>query len=230
MAKMQRILLADDDQAFCDLLKEYLGRQGYEVEAVHDGAAAIKAATEASYDAMVLDVMMPKADGYRVLKELRSPGRMPILMLTARGEDVDKIVGLELGADDYLAKPCNPRELAARLKAVLRRTQPQPAGSEHIALGDLELTPAARAVKLKGQSIELTGAEFDVLRALVEDAGRVLSKDELARRALRRPLGLFDRSIDMHVSRLRSKLGEGDDGSPRIKTVRNRGYLYVMAP
>src|ERR1044071_8076920 len=140
---MPRILLADDDQGFCTLLKEYLGKQGYAVDAVHDGLSAIKAASDGGYDVMILDVMMPKADGFRVLKELRSPGRMPILMLTARGDDADKIVGLELGADDYLAKPCNPRELAARLKAILRRTQPQSAGSEHVVLGDLELTPAA---------------------------------------------------------------------------------------
>jgi DNA-binding response OmpR family regulator len=221
---MSKILLADDDVAFCDLLCEYLARQGYETAAVHDGEAAIRAASAGGYDAMILDVMMPKADGFQVLKALRSPGRMPILMLTARGDDVDKIVGLEMGADDYLAKPCNPRELAARLKAILRRTHSQ-AGGEVLARGDLELIPAARAVKLRGEPVDLTGAEFDVLRALVEDAGQVISKDELARRALRRPLGAFDRSIDMHVSRLRSKLGE-----PRIKTVRNRGYLYVVGP
>lgn len=223
---MQKILLADDDQSFCGLLTEYLGRQGYAVDAVHDGLAAIKSASQGDYDAMILDVMMPRADGFRVLGELHASRRLPILMLTARGEDVDKIVGLEMGADDYLAKPCNPRELAARLKAILRRTQPAPAGRETIACGDVELAPAARAVKLRGQPVDLTGAEFDVLRALVEDAGRVLSKDELARRALRRPLGLFDRSIDMHVSRLRSKLGD-NGGGVRIKTVRNRGYLYV---
>jgi DNA-binding response OmpR family regulator len=165
MRKMQRILLADDDQAFCGLLKEYLARQGYDVDVVHDGASAISRATDGAYDAMILDVMMPRADGFRVLKELRSPGRMPILMLTARGEDVDKIVGLEMGADDYLAKPCNPRELAARLKAILRRTQPQPASGDTIVCGDVELVTAARSVKLRGQPLELTGAEFDVLRA-----------------------------------------------------------------
>src|ERR1041385_316075 len=148
---MPRILLADDDQGFCTLLKEYLGKQGYAVDAVHDGLAAIKAASEGGYDVMILDVMMPKADGFRVLKELRSPGRMPILMLTARGEDDDKIVGLEMGADDYLAKPCNPRELAARLKAILRRTQP-PAGAEQVTCGDLELSPSARAVTLRGET------------------------------------------------------------------------------
>jgi two-component system response regulator CpxR len=227
---MRRILLADDDQAFCDLLKQYLAREGYAVDAVHDGLAAIKSASDGAYDVMILDVMMPRADGFRVLKELRSPGRMPILMLTARGEDVDKIVGLEMGADDYLAKPCNPRELAARLKAILRRTQAHAGGGEAISCGDLELAPAARAVTLAGQPIDLTGAEFDVLRVLVEDAGRVVSKEDLARRALRRPLGLFDRSIDMHVSRLRNKLGDASVGGPRIKTVRNRGYVYAAAP
>ena len=227
IAPPHRILLADDDQAFCALLKEYLETQGYEVTAVHDGVAAIKSASGGTCDAMILDVMMPHADGFRVLEQLRATSRLPVLMLTARGEDVDKIVGLEMGADDYLAKPCNPRELAARLRAILRRSRPLSGSVETIARGDLELLPAAREVKLRGAPVTLTGAEFDVLRVLVEEAGRLVSKEELAKRALRRPLGLFDRSVDMHVSRLRSKLGDNGTGSARIKTVRNRGYLYV---
>ena len=227
IALPHRILLADDDRAFCALLKEYLETQGYEVTAVHDGVAAIKSASEGGCDAMILDVMMPRADGFRVLEQLRATSRLPVLMLTARGEDVDKIVGLEMGADDYLAKPCNPRELAARLRAILRRSRPLSGPVETITRGDLELLPAAREVRLHGMPMTLTGAEFDVLRVLVEEAGRLVSKEELAKRALRRPLGLFDRSVDMHVSRLRSKLGDTGAGGARIKTVRNRGYLYV---
>ncbi|WP_039749110.1 response regulator transcription factor [Solimonas variicoloris] len=222
-----RVLLADDDVGFCELLSEYLRSQGFEVDAVHDGLAAIEQAGRGAHDVLVLDVMMPKADGFRVLERLRSSHRLPVVMLTARGEDVDRIVGLELGADDYVAKPCNPRELAARLRAVLRRSHPAAADPAPLRCGDLELVPAARLVKVGGRPVELTGAEFDVLRALIEDAGQVIAKEDLSRRALNRRLGAFDRSIDMHVSRLRQKLGPHSDGSPRVRSVRNRGYLYA---
>ncbi|NKF22149.1 response regulator transcription factor [Solimonas marina] len=222
-----QILLADDDVGFCDLLSEYLRSQGFDVTAVHDGLAAIEHAERGIYDLLVLDVMMPKADGFRVLERLRASHRIPVVMLTARGEDIDRIVGLELGADDYVPKPCNPRELAARLRAVLRRSQPNTAEQTVLRCGDIELTPASRTVRLSGQAIELTGAEFDVLRILIEDAGQVITKDDLSRRALNRRLGAFDRSIDMHISRLRQKLGPHADGNPRVRSVRNRGYLYV---
>ncbi|NGY05571.1 response regulator transcription factor [Solimonas terrae] len=222
-----QVLLADDDVGFCELLSEYLRNQGFEVSAVHDGLAAIEQAERGIYDVMVLDVMMPKADGFRVLERLRANQRIPVVMLTARGEDIDRIVGLELGADDYVSKPCNPRELAARLRAVLRRSQPNSAEQTSLRCGDLELLPASRSVRLNGQAIELTGAEFDVLRTLIEDAGQVIAKEDLSRRALNRRLGAFDRSIDMHISRLRQKLGAHADGTPRVRSVRNRGYLYV---
>ncbi|MGH8446600.1 MAG: response regulator [Solimonas sp.] len=224
-----RVLLADDDIGFCELLSEYLRNQGFEVAAVHDGLAAIEQVERGIYDVLVLDVMMPKADGFRVLERLRSSHRIPVVMLTARGEDVDRIVGLELGADDYVSKPCNPRELAARLRAVLRRSQPAPTDPTPMRCGDLELLPASRSVKVAGQAIELTGAEFDVLRTLIEDAGQVIAKEDLSRRALNRRLGAFDRSIDMHISRLRQKLGPHADGAARVRSVRNRGYLYVNA-
>ncbi|MFT4047963.1 MAG: response regulator [Solimonas sp.] len=223
------ILLADDDIGFCELLSEYLRHQGFDVGTVHDGLAAIEQVDRGVYDVLVLDVMMPKADGFRVLERLRASHRIPVVMLTARGEDVDRIVGLELGADDYVAKPCNPRELAARLRAVLRRSQPAAADPTPLRCGDLELLPASRSVRVGGQAIELTGAEFDVLRTLIEDAGQVIAKEDLSRRALNRRLGAFDRSIDMHISRLRQKLGPHADGNPRVRSVRNRGYLYVSA-
>lgn len=225
-----RVLIADDDVGFCELLSEYLKTQSFEVSTVHDGLAAIEAVEHGGVDVLVLDVMMPKADGFRVLERLRAHHRIPVVMLTARGEDIDRIVGLELGADDYVAKPCNPRELAARLRAVLRRTNPVSEDSAELRCGDIELLPGARSVQLDGRSIDVTGAEFDVLRALIEDAGEVVTKDDLARRALRRRLGVFDRSIDMHISRLRQKLGPHRDGSPRIRAIRNRGYLYVALP
>lgn len=221
------VLLADDDTGFCELLSEYLRKQGFDVSAVHDGVAAIEAVERGGHDVLVLDVMMPKADGFRVLERLRAHHHIPVVMLTARGDDIDRIVGLELGADDYVAKPCNPRELAARLRAVLRRAQPAPAEQAPLRCGDLELQPSARSVRIDGRTIELTGAEFDVLRTLVEDAGHVVAKEDLSRRALNRRLGAFDRSIDMHISRLRAKLGTHGDGSPRVRSVRNRGYLYV---
>lgn len=223
------ILLADDDLGFCELLGEYLRGQGFTVSAVHDGLAAIAAVERGGFAALVLDVMMPKADGFQVLEKLRARHRIPVVMLTARGEDVDRIVGLELGADDYVAKPCNPRELAARLRAVLRRSL-QPAdepGPGVLSCGDVELLAASRSVRVNGQPVELTGAEFDVLRTLIEQAGEIVNKEELSRRALKRRLGVFDRAIDMHISRLRQKLGSHADGSPRLRSVRNRGYLYV---
>ena len=223
------VLLADDDTGFCELLGEYLRSQGFEVSAVHDGLAAIEQAERGVYDVMVLDVMMPKADGFRVLEKLRTSQRIPVVMLTARGEDIDRIVGLELGADDYVSKPCNPRELAARLRAVLRRSQPTGTEQTPLRCGDVELLPGSRSVRLSGRAIELTGAEFDVLRTLIEDAGQVVAKEDLSRRALNRRLGAFDRSIDMHISRLRQKLGPHPDGTPRVRSVRNRGYLYVAA-
>jgi two-component system response regulator CpxR len=225
--QMPHVLIADDDAAFTKLLAEYLVGHGFEVSAVHDGLAAIRAVGERRFDVLVLDVMMPRADGFRVLRDLRPASRIPILMLTARGEDVDRIVGLEMGADDYLAKPCNPRELAARLKAILRRSTPESGAAIELRSGDLELSPAARSARVGGRVLDLTGAEFDVLQVLVAEAGKLVSKDNLSRRALNRPLGIYDRSVDMHVSRLRAKLGAAASGVERIKTVRNRGYLFV---
>jgi two-component system response regulator CpxR len=179
---------------------------------------------------VVLDVMMPGRNGFDVLRALRATSRVPVLMLTARGEDVDSIVGLELGADDYLAKPCNPRVLVARIRAVLRRAEAGTAESAHgevVGVGDVELDPGSRSVRQHGRPVELTSTEFSVLAALLRRAGEVVSKADLSQAALGRELGRYDRSLDMHVSNLRRKLGPAPGGDERIKTVRGVGYLYT---
>lgn len=228
---MPRILLADDDRDFCALLGEYLQRQGFDVDAVHDGAAALERVAADRPDALVLDVMMPALDGFQVLERLRPAHTVPVLMLTARGEDVDRIVGLEMGADDYLPKPANPRELLARLRAVLRRaspTAPQAPATERIALGDIVIEPGALRATQNGAPLTMTGAELAMLVVMLREAGAVVGREQLCREALSRPLGVTDRSIDMHVSRLRGKLGPHPDGSERIRSVRNRGYCYTL--
>lgn len=221
---MASILLADDDEELCELLMDYLGDEGFATTCVHDGRAALDAATGDDYEVLILDVMMPGLNGFDVLRELRARAvNLPVLMLTARGEDIDRIVGLELGADDYLPKPFNPRELVARLRAILRRgTLP----TAVLRVGDVELRSGDRSVLCDGQPVELTGAEFSVLEVLLRAAGRVVSRESLSEQALGRPLTRYDRSLDMHVSHLRKKLGPGPNGEPRIRAVRGQGYLY----
>lgn len=232
---MAHILLADDDVELSEMLVDYLGGEGFVVDAAHDGEAALRMALANRYDLLVLDVMMPKRNGFDVLRELRAKSLLPVLMLTARGEDVDSIVGLELGADDYLAKPCNPRVLVARIRAILRRAETQKesgAGNTHpeqISLDDVTLHTGTRAVTCGGQPIAMTSTEFSVLEALMREAGNVLSKTKLSERALGRKLDRYDRSLDMHVSSLRRKLGLLPDGQERIKTVRGVGYQYSRA-
>ncbi len=209
-SSITRILLADDDVELCGLLSEYLSQEGFEVDAVHDGAAAVERGRGGEYDIVVLDVMMPKVNGFDALRSLREHTRTPVLMLTARGDDVDRIVGLEMGADDYLPKPCNPRELVARLRAVLRRSQSwfsTDDGSEPVIAGDLVLRPGNREALLSGVPLILTSAEFSVLETLVRRIGRVVAKGDLCEQALGRKLERYDRSIDVHVSNLRKKLG-----------------------
>ena len=229
---MTRLLLADDDEELCEMLREYLRGEGFEVDAAHDGVAALNLALGGEYDLVVLDVMMPLLNGFDVLRKLRPKSLMQVLMLTARDGDVDSIVGLELGADDYLAKPCNPRVLAARIRAVLRRTgaDSHDAGGEHdLRLGDIELQRGARRVLLAGRPVELTSTEYSVLTALLQSAGRVVSKESLSENALGRKLTRYDRSLDMHISNLRRKLGVLPDGQERVQTVRGVGYLYTWA-
>lgn len=220
-----RILLVDDDIELCSLLVEFLTREGFTVDCVHDGAGGLQKAVEGSSDLVVLDVMLPGLDGFEILRRLRERSKIPVLMLTARGEDVDRIIGLELGADDYLPKPFNPRELAARIRAILRRQEARPPSQAGpIEVNGILLDPGTREVSRNGKLVDLTTFEFDILEALMRSAGRVLSRDSLMESLYNRKATPFDRSIDMHVSHLRRKL---ETGEPLIKTVRGVGYQFV---
>lgn len=230
MSDRPEILVIDDDAELCELLSELLGQEGYAVESAGDGKRGLARAEEKAFALIVLDVMLPGLNGFEVLTRLRQTSRTPVIMLTARGEDVDRIVGLEMGADDYLPKPFNPRELVARVRAIHRRaTAPLPSESEAtstLRVDDLELLPSARSARVAGHDLDLTTAEYDLLDALVRQAGAVVPRDELARVVLGRRLAAYDRAIDMHVSNLRRKLAQHSQGE-RIKTVRNTGYILV---
>ena len=224
-----RLLLIDDDKELCRMLVEYLQGEGFSVDSVHSGTEGLSRARAGGYDAIVLDVMLPGLNGLDLLRELRRSDSTPVLMLTARGEDVDTVVGLELGADDYLPKPCNPRVLVARLRALLRRgaARTRPGGEAVVQIGDLRLDPRARSVRVSGRDAMLTAAEFALLEQLLRGAGAIVDKETLSLEALGRKLLPFDRSIDMHLSHLRRKLGPLPDGGARIVTVRGVGYQYV---
>ena len=221
------ILLVDDDAELCSLLTEFLQREGFSVECAHDGPAGLEKAMHPGVDLVVLDVMLPGIDGFEILKQLRQTSKVPVLMLTARGEDVDRIVGLELGADDYLAKPFNPRELAARIRAILRRYAPRPVvHSARLEVNGVTLDPGAREVFSNGKPVELTTFEFDILELLMRSAGHVLSRDALMENFYSRKATPFDRSLDMHISHLRKKLDRGDS---LIKTIRGVGYQFTSS-
>src|SRR3984957_4465904 len=221
-----RLLIIDDDVELCSLLKEFLERESFNVECVNEGHTALESAQQGGFDLIVLDVMLPGLDGFEILKRIRITSRVPVLMLTARGEDVDRIVGLELGADDYLPKPFNPRELAARVRAILRRTENKVnRGRGEINRGALD--PGTREVTSDGRAIEVTTLEFDILEQLMRNAGRVVSRDGLMESLYNRKATPFDRSIDMHVSHLRRKL---EGGRPVIKTIRGVGYQFCQSP
>jgi two-component system, OmpR family, response regulator CpxR len=230
---MDRVLIIDDDFELCSLVSEYLAPEGFRVESVHDGETGLQRALAGNYLLVVLDVMLPGMSGFDVLRRIRATSRIPVLLLTARGEDVDRIVGLEIGADDYLPKPFNPRELVARIRAVLRRTSADPKGvgsprpPEILRIGDIELDPATRTVKHAGQSLDLTSVEFNLLEVLLREAGRVVTREELVSAVLSRKFSPFDRSIDMHVSKVRKKLGDMNGDAEHIKTVRGVGYIFV---
>lgn len=230
---MAHLLLADDDPELSLMLKEYLEGNGFQVDTVPDGLLALKRALDEDFDLIILDIMMPGRNGLDVLRDLRAEKVTPVLMLTARGEDVDSIVGLELGADDYLPKPCNPRVLEARIRAVLRRSELHPDTDENgpaqlLRVGNLALHSGTRSVLLGDRPIVLTSTEFSILEILLREAGGVVTKAELSEYALARPLSSFDRSLDMHVSNLRRKLGPLSDGGERIKTIRGIGYQYIQ--
>jgi len=230
---MARLLIADDDQELCALLTEYLVSEDFDVECVHDGERAVERVLAESYDLMVLDIMMPKMNGFDALREVRKTQGIPVLMLTARGDDVDRIVGLEMGADDYLPKPCNPRELVARIRAILRRVQSvetdAAAQTLTLIIDDVEVRPSSREVLVTNSPVELTSTEFSVLAVLMRQAGEVVTKKQLTEEVLERKLSQYDRSMDMHVSNIRRKLGKTPAGDERIKTIRGVGYLYVKA-
>jgi len=227
---MEDVLLIDDDVELCSMLTEYLGRYGFRIVSVHRGDAGLKAAREKSWALILLDVMLPGMDGFEVLKQLRSGSAMNVILLTARGDDVDRIVGLEIGADDYLPKPFNPRELLARMRAILRRSgaADSAATSPVLRIDDLELDPAARTVLTKGAAVDLTDVEFALLEALMRSPGKVVSREDLAERVLGRRFSPFDRSLDMHVSRLRRKLDEASSSGDRVRTIRGAGYQLLV--
>ena len=230
-----KVLLVDDDVELIEMLRDYLQRDGFAVDAVHDGASAIVAALSGDYAIAVLDVMMPGMSGIEVLRQIRAQSVLPVLMLTALGDDAERIDGLELGADDYVPKPCTPRELAARIRAILRRTAGAEADTDAengaapavVSVGDLVLWPEQRRAAWGEQPLDLTCTEFNLLEVLARHAGHAVSKDQLSEQGLGRALSRFDRSIDVHVSSIRHKLAPLADGRSRIQTVFRKGYQLV---
>jgi DNA-binding response OmpR family regulator len=226
---MDRVLIVDDDVELCKLLAERLSPEGFAIESVHDGPHGLERALSGEHALVVLDLMLPGIGGLDVLRRLRAQSPVPVLILTARGEDIDRILGLEIGADDYVPKPFNPRELLARIRAILRRTTQSATSAVPVIVGDLRLDPAAREVWVNGKPLDLTSVEFELLETLLRAAGRVLTREQLTESVLGRKLGPFDRVIDVHVSHVRRKLGPAQGGE-RIKAVRGSGYLFVVRP
>ena len=228
---MIRILLVDDDLELCSMQREYLSNEGFAVQMCHDGERGLEEALSGDYDLILLDVMMPKLNGIDVLRRLRNHSNIPVLMLTAKGDDIDRIIGLELGADDYVSKPCTPRELVARVRAILRRADPdkqEPGQLQPLRVGALTISAASRNASWCAELLDLTSTEFNLLEMLCRRAGRIISKEDLSLHTLGRPLARYDRSIDVHVSNLRQKLGVLKDGRSPIQTVRGIGYQLVV--
>ena len=228
-----RVLMIDDDEKLCGLVKDYLAPMGYEVSAAHTGTDGLEKALSGRFQVVILDVMMPGMDGFEVLKNLRKESDIPVLMLTALGDETDRIVGLEMGADDYLPKTFSTRELLARLRAVTRRylkaekAEISADEKDVLAVGDLRIYPGSRNAKLKDEALILTPIEFDLLFALAKASGRVLNRDQLMDAAAGRDYDVFDRSIDVHISSLRKKLGDNPKSPEFIKTVRSAGYMFI---
>lgn len=231
---MNRILMIDDDTELCELLSEFLATEKFSAECVHNGKNGLEKAENNSYDLIILDVMLPGMNGLDVLKKLRTFSQTPVIMLTARGEEVDRILGLELGADDYLPKPFSPRELVARIRAIFRRLHKNDSGepgndNEKIQIADVILEPASRTATRNGEILSLTEVEFSILENLMRGAGGVVERQSLAQKVLGRRLSYDDRSLDVHMSNLRKKLGSSESDHERIKTIRGVGYLYVRS-
>jgi len=228
---MDKILIVDDDEELCELVSEYLTVEGFDVKCANDGEEGLNQALSDEYDLAILDVMLPRMNGFDVLRKLRETSKLPVLMLTARGDDMERIVGLEIGADDYLPKPFNPRELAARLRAILRRAtrrNDENGSGENLDVDGIQISPASRAAVLDGIDLNLTSVEFELLRVMLSEAGKVVKKEDLSQRVLERDLSPYDRSLDMHISNLRKKLGARGNGTERIKTIRSVGYIYTL--
>jgi len=230
---VNQLLIIDDDRALVNLLKRFLEAEGFHIDAAYDHDSGLAAARNNQHELIILDVMLPGGSGFELLKALRHDSSIPVLLLTARGEAVDRILGLEIGADDYLSKPFDPRELVARVRAVLRRTREAASGgprSDHdevLRVGDIELSLATRSVSCGGKSVDLTSVEFNVLELLLRNAGSVVTRDQIAEVALGRPLNAFDRSVDVHVSRLRKKLGGFPGTEDLIRPIRGIGYFFA---
>lgn len=229
---MNRILVVDDDLDLCELLAKYLRHEGFDFDMVHNGNLGVERALAGDHALVVLDVMLPGLNGFDALRSIRSKSSIPVLMLTARGDDVDRIVGLEMGADDYLQKPFNPRELIARIRAILRRARVDSDDAatslpERFSVGDVEIDKGTRVVTRSGDQLALTTVEFDLLEALMRSAGHIVTREELVKSILGRNFTPYDRSIDTHISNLRKKLGHSVDDVERIKTIRGVGYIYA---
>ncbi|UTW03227.1 response regulator transcription factor [Amphritea atlantica] len=231
MSDNLKLLLVDDDQELCELMGQYLQSEGFEVSFAHSVEQALPLLQQdGRYDLLIFDIMMPGQSGLELLQQVRPRIKTPVIMLTGRGEDIDRIIGLEMGADDYLGKPCNPRELVARIRAVLRRSGQQLApgeSSDRLEMHGIELDSGKRQVQVSGTELELTSAEFNVLAELMRSAGAIVSKDDLTEKVLHRKLTAYDRAIDVHVSRVRQKLAGVLPGRELIKTVRGAGYMLV---
>ncbi|HEX8978848.1 MAG TPA: response regulator transcription factor [Parasulfuritortus sp.] len=225
---MSRVLLVDDDVELVGMMQDYLSKEGFDVETTHNGEEGLDRALDGDFDITVLDVMMPRLNGIEVLARIRRKSQMPVLMLTAKGDDTDRIIGLELGADDYVPKPCTARELTARIRAILRRSgKTEASGNQPIEVGGLTIWPEQRLAKWQDAPLELTSTEFNLLEVLARNAGHIVSKNELSEQGLGRPLTKFDRSIEVHLSKIREKLGTLADGRSIIQTVFRQGYQMI---
>ena len=225
---MQKVLLIDDDIELVEMLKEYLEQESFDVQTAHDGASGAQMVIQQTFDIIVLDVMMPKLNGIDTLKLIRQHSNVPVIMLTARGDNTDRILGLELGADDYVPKPSTPREIVARIRAILRRVKSEDNNTTaQITVGDLAIWPSQRLVTWQEQPVVLTSTEFNLLEILAKNAGQVVTKQDLSQLALGRPLARFDRTIDVHLSSIRHKLGTLADGRQLIQTVFRLGYQLL---